>query len=127
MKKILLLVTILFLNTSLIGCSSTQNSEEITPYDSEPHMTGKIYQLSDEFITVVEDIEKVENAEILWDVDTDVTIFSMTDETIIIKGNGEEGNIDDLKERQEIVIWDTGWVNDSFPGQAEARKIVIKE
>lgn len=96
--------------------------------DSPSQMTGTVYSFNENYLTVVEDINDVKNAEILWaDVNSDVMIYLLNKETVIFEGNGRRVNIGSLKIGQLIEVWDTGFSLDSFPGQAEAKQIVIIE
>jgi hypothetical protein len=96
--------------------------------DSPSQMKGTVYSFNENYLTVVEDINDVNNAEKLWaDVNSEVMIYSLNKETVIFDGNSRKVNISNLKKGQLIEVWDTGFVNDSFPGQAVAKQIVIIE
>lgn len=118
---------VLLLSTSVIGYKIYYKTTT-SMIDSPSQMTGTVYSFNENHLTVVEDINDVKNAEILWaDVNSDVMIYSLNKETVIFEGNGRRVDNGSLKIGQLIEVWDTGFVDDSFPGQAEAKQIVIIE
>ncbi|MFJ7730900.1 DUF3221 domain-containing protein [Lysinibacillus sp. NPDC097231] len=113
LKKYILLLSLIFLSIGLLGCQQSskekefnkeKTTEEIT---DKPTIIGEIVQLEGERFLVESITEK------LPDGRPDAIWFS-TDE------------IESLKVGQNVSVWTTA-IEESYPGQASADKIVINE
>lgn len=92
----------------------------------DPDMQGLIYDKQAKTILVIEGIEDVTLSQEEWQGKPAI-VFSVTNKTEITRENGEKVEFDALEKGQQVKVWHTGEVMESYPGQAEARKIVVLE
>lgn len=123
MRKIL--YTIIFILVAFIIAVAVINELGETPV-AEPDIEGFIFSIEDNSILVAEGL--LEGDEHDGDVNNlqgDAYTFSITADTEIVNENGELADVDELRVNQEVYVWHTGVVMESYPMQAEAVRIVI--
>lgn len=117
MKWILYLLGVAFL---LTGCTTNGAIGE------SPDMQGLIYDKQEKTILVIEGIEDVTLSQEEWQGKPAI-VFRVTEKTKITAENGEKVEFEALEKGQRVKVWHTGTVMESYPLQAEARKIVVLE
>ena len=115
MKKISLILSIIFLSVGLLGFQKSRNEEEIDKEISKSNddITNKP--------TIIGEIVRIEGGRILVEDKTEklsdgrpYAVWFSTDE------------IESLKVGQNVSVW-TNAIKESYPGQANAEKIKINE
>lgn len=122
MRKLLILcVVITFV---IVGCSFL-SKDNITSRD--PDAIGLVYEVYEErqSILVVSDIDDINIDYDEWFAAGNyAAVFSTEDDTTYYKGNYQV-DFDSLKKGQEVKVWHTGSLAESYPMQGVAIKIVI--
>jgi hypothetical protein len=116
MKWLIYLLGVAFL---LTGCTTNGGALQ-----EPPDLEGLIYDKQEKTILVVEGIEDISISEEEWQGKSAI-VFSVTNKTEITLENGEKVEFDALEKGQRVKVWHTGHVLESYPAQAEARKIIV--
>lgn len=117
-------LSVILLAGLLLGCESPEsNSVETT--DADPYIIGTITKNEKGKILVEEDPNIHEPTK---DGGKKVFLF-LSDETIIVKEDGDTSSPQvanpELKTGQKVKGWFNGLILESYPGKADANKIVI--
>ena len=125
MKKYLIvsLIILSLLALSTTGCLS----DEVEPDDETAVHQGLIYLIEDNRILVVNDID---SANIPWnswfEKGKRAIMFTITADTVI-ELNGDIISADKLARGQEVEVWHSGPLAESYPEQGSADKIIITQ
>ncbi len=94
--------------------------------EADPDIEGLIYSKSSGQILVVAGIEGVDMSydEVL-EKGSLLIAFSVTEKTSITGSDGKKITFTELQEGNQVQVWHTGQVRESYPLQADARKIVV--
>lgn len=123
MKK--LLYTIIFILVGFIIVVAVMNELGESPM-AEPDIEGFVFSIDDNSILVAEGLfEGDEYDGNTNNIEGSAYTFSITDDTEIVNENGEIVDIGSLRLNQEVYVWHTGEVMESYPMQAEAARIVM--
>ncbi len=127
MKNILIVVgiilaVILIIVTVFLILSNLEPRERAP--DAEPYIRGYVFAIEQDTFLVAHDIEGDE----LYEGDDDRLIgeavyFTVTDETKFIDPQGENEDYLDLSVYDEVEVWSTEMVRESYPAQAEAVRV----
>ena len=94
--------------------------------EADPDIEGLIYSKSSGQILVVAGIDDVDLPyDVVLEQGSLVIAFSVTEKTIITGSEGKKITFTELQEGDQVKVWHTGSVRESYPLQADARKIVV--
>ncbi|WP_456278821.1 DUF3221 domain-containing protein [Bacillus sp. AK128] len=114
MKRMAVKVPILFL-VLMIGW-----------WNGIPDSTGIIYSISEDSILVISGIEREDISSEEWfENNKPATDYRITEDTKIVLRSGKEGLLTRLKVGQKVKVWNSGYVQESYPSQSTAKKIRV--
>ncbi len=116
-KKMWLIFPLLLL---LNGCGTGNEQGQM----EDPIVTGLIYSLAENSMLVIEGIETIDISEEDWQ-GNDAISFSISGSAEIIGKGDESLTFEDLREGDEVDVWHTGPVRESYPMQADAVKVEV--
>ena len=127
-KLISVLVLLIFLSSFTVNCSSSDNTTtaDPTPIQTEPDFIGDIIEVlsigeSDVLGTIL-----VEGTDVIQSSDKYVVTVKM--ETLILEQDGKIVNrisFADIESDQQVRIWFSGAVRESYPAQVDAAQIMM--
>ena len=121
-----LILFLLIAVSGLVGCSLSVDNGD--PDETIPYISGLIYAMGDNYILVVEDIEDIDVPYETWFERGHGAIhLNITDNTVILGLDGDVLTMDELEPGTEVQAWVAGAVRESYPEQAEAKRIVVSK
>lgn len=94
--------------------------------EADPDIEGLIYSKSDGQILVVEGIDDVNLPyDAVLEKGSLLINFYVTEKTIITGSDGKKITLTELQAGDQVKVWHTGSVRESYPLQADARKIMV--
>jgi hypothetical protein len=119
MKRLYYLVICIFFLLS--GCSGQQDHQN----EEAARFSGLVYSLEDNRVLIVQDLDHVNIPWTSWfEQGKRAVSFSITEETQI-EIEGEEVEPTRLARGQQVEVWHSGALAESYPEQGSALKIII--
>ncbi len=115
MKKFTILMIILAL-TLLAGCGGKPEN---------PSIRGEITSMSRDYLDARIRGTILVEGESSTDTGYDWASIRLTRDTIVLNENNKRIEIEDIKEGQQVAVWFTGAVAESYPVQATAARVKI--
>ncbi|MGM0482665.1 MAG: DUF3221 domain-containing protein [Patescibacteria group bacterium] len=128
MKKTLIIVIavvvlIIAITTAFVFL---RGGDEDTGTDGYSDIKGYVFEITEDSILVAEGLSGSEPYEGDTErIEGNAITYQTTEDTEILSSSGEETDFEDIEIHDEVEVWSTGVMMESFPGQAEAVKIEI--
>ncbi len=124
-KIIIILITLVVLTIILhfLGFFEKKTPE----FKEEKYIAGNVYEISKKSILVAEGVVTEDYNGRLEDLSGNAGWFKVEENTEITDSNGNSLVLEDIKKDDYVEIWTMGLVMESYPVQATASKIFIKE